>query len=136
MHEDARGHAIAVDAVEAFPAALGVQDQPYDEEYVQQDDDEAAHEAPFLAHGAEDEVGGLFRDEAEGRLRSLQETLAGESAGADGDLGLVHVVAHAGEVLLHAEEYLDAGTLVFLEDVLEDEIRGENEDDAHDESGQ
>ena len=133
VHEDAGGDAIAVDPREGFPAPFSIQDEAYDEKDVQEDDDQAADEPPFFADGAENEVGGLFRHEAEGSLGAVEEAFPEEPAGADGDFGLVDVVTYSGQVFLHAEEDLDAGALVVLEHVLEDEIRGKDEEDAGDE---
>ena len=95
-----------------------------------------AHKAPFLPDGAEDEVGGLFGNEAEGGLGALEEAFPEKTARTDGNLGLVDIVADAGEILLHAQQHLDAAPLVVLEHMLEDEFRREYQGDADDEGGE
>src|SRR5690606_25850820 len=63
-----------------------------------------------------DEVGLLLGHELAGGLGALEEAGAGESAGADGDAGLVGVVADAGGVEFGVGEGGEAVDLVFVQD--------------------
>ena len=100
------------------------------QEDVEQHDGYAARKAPFLAYGAEDEVGALLWNEAEGGLGAVEIALAEEASGAYGNLGLMHVVAPAGRVLGHSEQDFDALALVLLQHVVEDQVHAEGGDHA------
>ncbi len=127
MHEHARGHAVAVNTRELAPAAFRIQHQAGDEERIQANHHQTPQKAPFLTYGAEDEVRGLLRHKAEGGLRALQEAFPEESAGANRNLGLQHVVAYAGRVLLEPQQHLYTAALVRLQHVLENIVGGEHQ---------
>lgn len=91
-------HAIAVDPSERFHLALAHADQTQDQDREQHDDGQAAQKAPFLADGAEDEVGALLGHEIELSLRPLQKALAAEAARAYSYFRLIHVVSPVLEV--------------------------------------
>ena len=75
--------------------SLGHGDEPDEQQDVGGNEDETADEAPFFADGAEDEVGFLFGDEVGFGDGAVEESFADEAARADGNLGLVDVVAYA-----------------------------------------
>src|SRR6185437_7147461 len=79
---------------------------------VEREQQQAAHEAPFLGQHGEDEVGVLLRQEGEMRLAPLHEALAENAARADGDLGLQAVIAGAERVVLGIDEIEDAVLLI------------------------
>ena len=54
----------------------------------------------FLAYGAEDEVGVLFRHEFQLGLCSVQEAFASKTTRSYGYLALVNVVAGTGQVVI------------------------------------
>ena len=119
MKEEDAEHAVAVDAAEGGGLSLAEVDEPQDEGQEEQQHPGGADEAFLLADGAEDEVGVLFGHVFQLRLRAVEEALALQSAGADGYLTLVNIVTGALDVFLEAEEHVDAGALVRLEDVVE-----------------
>src|SRR5690606_9878992 len=79
-------------------------------------DQRAADEAEFLPGDGEDEVGLLLGHELAGGLGAVEEAGAGQSAGADGDAGLVGVVADACGVELGVGEGGEPVDLVLVED--------------------
>ena len=82
----------------------------------QQDDQARADEAQLLTRDGEDEVGLLLGHELAGGLGAVEEALAAEAAGADGDAGLVGVVADARRVERRVGEGGEAVDLVLVED--------------------
>ena len=115
VEEEDAGDAVAVDAGEVGALALGKVDEAEDEGHEEEDDGGAADESPFLADGAEDEVGAFGGDEVVFDLGAFEESLAGESPGSDGDFGLHDVVAGFSGFLFDAEEDVDAVLLVWQE---------------------
>ena len=97
--------------------------------------DDAAEKAPFLAHGAEDEVGFLFRDEVGFGDGAVEESFSEQASRADGNLGLVDVVAYALGVFHLAEEDVDAVALVGFEYVFEGEVDRKGEEAAYHKEG-
>ena len=128
MEQQDRGHAVAVDAPEGLLLPFAHAHEPQDQQTEQHEDEGCAEESPLFADGAEDEVGVFFGDESVFDLGSLQEALSGESAGTDGDFGLIDVVIEVAGVVEQPEVTFDAVLLVFLEDRVED-IVGRGEED-------
>ncbi len=127
MEDEVGDHAVGVDASEDAVLPLGYVDEPQDEQQEQCQHGHCAHEALLLTHGAEDEVGVLLRHILELRLSAVEESFAGQSAGADGYLALVDVVARAAQVVLDAERHFDAHLLMVAKDVVEDVVHREHE---------
>ena len=130
MHKEARCDAISVDSGERFPAGLGIQDYPSNQQDIKGDDDKASQESPFLAHRTEDEVRTLFGDKAVSCLGAVQEPFPEEPAGPYGNHRLVHVVPYAAGVFLHSEQDFDSAPLMLLKNVVESEVRGKNQGGA------
>ena len=124
---------VAVEACEGGALAFGELDEPEEEGEIEYDECGATDEAPLLADGAEDEVGFLLGDKVGLGDGAFEEALAEEAARADGNLGLVDVVADALEVLRFAEQDVDAFALVGFEHFLEGEIDREDEQARDDE---
>src|SRR3546814_8541644 len=78
--------------------------------------DLAAHQTPFLRHGGEDEVGMPLRQIIQMALRALEEALAENSSGSDGDLRLADVIASAQRIAFRVEEDEDAVLLVIVQE--------------------
>nr|GFD61277.1 hypothetical protein [Tanacetum cinerariifolium] len=72
---------------------LGHQQDAPEQGEVQRNNDQAAHPAPLLPHGAEDEVGTLLGHEVELGLGAFQEALAQPAARTEGYFALGHVPA-------------------------------------------
>ena len=119
MEQEDRRYAIAVDPSERFHLALAHADQTQDQDREQHDDGQAAQKAPFLADGAEDEVGALLGHEIELSLRPLQKALAAEAARAYSYFRLIHVVSPVLEVRLETQQVENALLLVNLHHVME-----------------
>ena len=75
-----------------------------------------AEESELLSEHREDEVGVALGDEVELRLRALLESLAGQAAGPDRDLGLLQVVAGALGVAPRIDEHEQPVDLVLLDE--------------------
>ena len=131
MHEKIGGDAVSVDSYAPVFLSLSSGDYAHDHDEEDGQYGNAADKAPFLADSAEDEVGALLRNEIELGLRALQETLACESAGADGYPGLVDVVAGSHRVLGYAQQILDAVAVMRFEHVVEYEVHGEYQGDGY-----
>ena len=119
MEEEDAQHAVAVDAAEAGELPLAQPHEAQDEREEEEQHSGGAYETLLLAYGAEDEVGVLLGHVLELGLRAVHEAFALKSAGADGYLALVDIVAGAGNVLLYAEEHVDALLLMVAEHVVE-----------------
>ena len=78
----------------------------------------------------------MFRHEIVFGLCALQETLSSKASRADGDLGLVHVVAHAFWVVELSEQNQDAVALVLLQHLVEGIVNREHENEHHGEDGE
>ena len=127
MKEDDGGYTVTVDAPEKGVLSLGQRDESHDHHTEKGQDDYGTDEAELLANGAEDEVGVLLGHVFELRLCAVKEAFAQQAAGADGDLGLVDVVARSAGVVLQAEGDADALLLVGLEHVVEDVVDRQHE---------
>ena len=112
MEEEDRKDTIAVDAAEGAGLALGDVDEAQDEGEEQQQHTGGTEEAFLLADGAEDEVGVLLGHVLQLGLRAVEEALALEAAGAYGYLALMDVVARIADVVVEAQQDVDAGALV------------------------
>ena len=95
VHEQAGRHAVTVDSGERLPALLSVSHQPVYQEDIQQNQSQTPQETPLFADCAEDEVRALLRHEPVCRLGAVEETLAGQSTGADGNHRLPHIISHS-----------------------------------------
>ena len=84
MHEQAACQTIAVNPGETLSTVLGIFYNLQNQKHIQRYDSKAAYEAPLLAHGAEDEIGTLFRDESVRRLSAVHIPLSGKTSRADG----------------------------------------------------
>ena len=115
MEEEDGGDPVAVDAGEMGALSFRHFHEAEDERQEQPDDNGASDKAPFFADGAENEVRALLGDKVVFGLGAFEEAFPGESAGADGNFGLVDVVACAGGVVFDAEEVVDAVFLVGLQ---------------------
>ena len=69
-----------------------------------------------------DEIGDMSLAAQTKVLRALQESLAEESARADGNLRLVHVVASRTHVGVLAEQHLDTRLLVFRQHIVAENV--------------
>ena len=119
MEEEDAQHAIAVDAPEAEGLSLGQLDEPQYQGKEEQQHAGRAEEAFLLAHGAENEVGVLLWHELQLGLRAVEESLALQSARSDGYLALVDIVACARQVLVQAQQHVDAHPLVGLQHIVQ-----------------
>ena len=97
MEEEDAQDGIAVDAPEGGGLALGQDNEAQDEDEEEHEYQGRSEETFLLAHGAEDEVRVLLGDVFQLGLRAVQEAFARQAARADGNLGLVDVVARAAE---------------------------------------
>ena len=118
MEQEDADYAIAVDASPGVGLTFGQADEAPNEEQIDKEHAGRAEESLFLADGAEDEVGLLFRHVFELRLRALEESFSGKSARADGDLRLIDVVAGAAHVVVLSKEHFDARLLMGRQDVV------------------
>lgn len=98
------GHSVAIDPAERLLLSLSHTDETQDEPAEEPQYDGRADEAPLLAHGAEDEVGALFRNEVVFGLRSLQVSFPEETSGAYRYFGLIDIVSPLLRVAFHAEQ--------------------------------
>ena len=114
MEEEDGGNGVTIEAGKGGPLSFGHGYKVDEQSDVCGDEGQASEEAPFLAHGAEDEVGLLLRHEVCFGDGAVEEPFAEQAAGADGNLGLVDIVAHPLGVFNFAEEDVDAVALVRL----------------------
>ena len=94
-----------------------------DQEQIQREHDADADEAPLLAEDGEDEVGVAGGEVLEVDLRPVQESFAGDAAGAGGDLGLHHLIAGAERIARRIEEDHDPLFLKRLQEMPADRQR-------------
>ena len=118
MEEENAEHAVAIDAPEGGGLPLSEVDKAQDERQEQQEHTSSANEPLFLADGAEDKIGVLLRHELQLCLCAIEEALTLKSPRANGNLALVHVVAHATVVLNQSKEHFYAVALVVLQNVV------------------
>ena len=135
MEKDDGRQPVAIDARVHRALPLGSKEDAQEQRHVKRDDERRAHESPVLANGAEDEVGALLGNKIIFGLRALQESFAEKPARADGDFTLVHVVAHAFEVGLLAEENINARALVRLQHAVIDIVNAHDHARCDDEHG-
>ena len=114
MEKEDGGHSVAIDPAERLLLSLSHTDETQDEPAEEPQYDGRADEAPLLAHGAEDEVGALFRNEVVFGLRSLQVSFPEETSGAYRYFGLIDIVSPLLRVAFHAEQVQDTFLLMEL----------------------
>ena len=94
---------------------LGGVDADQEQDEVEENDDAGADEARLLGDNGKDEIRVAFRQKGHLALRPLAVPLAGDLAGADGDLRLVRVIAAAERIGAGVDERLDPVLLIRLE---------------------
>ena len=130
MHDEDTQHTVSINPSKLERLPLRQDDEAQDERQEEEQHGGRADETLLLSHGAEDEVGVLFRHELQFCLRAVEETFAPKSSGTDGNLTLVHIVAQVAHILRHAQYHLDAVLLVFSHHVVEHDARGIEENDG------
>ena len=108
MEYEIGSDAIAINATEYCGLALGYMHYPEDETKEEDEDGRSAEETLLLANGAEYEVGVLFGHIFQLGLGAVEKPFACEAARADGDAGLIDIVAFAQRVVNNAQGDLDA----------------------------
>ena len=101
VHKEDAGHRVSVESCEGGALSFGQGNNPGEQRHVEDDEGGASEESPFLAHGAEDEVGLLFGHEVGLGDGAFAPALARQSAAADGYFRLVDVVAGTGWIIFH-----------------------------------
>ena len=102
MHEKYAGNSIAIDSCIIATLLLGQLDKAEQKKKVTSQKHRASGPPPFFPDRTENEIGALFRDKIEFSLRPLQIAFSPETAAANRNLRLVHVISCAMDILLLA----------------------------------
>ena len=127
MHEYNRGYTVAVDPRSSFFLPFSRIENPHDYRQIEPQYQYTSDKSPFLAYRAENKVGALLGNEVELGLGAFEESLAGQSAGAYGYLGLVDIVPCAHQVLGDAQQILYPVAVMRLEYIVEYEVHREDQ---------
>lgn len=132
MKEKNADDGVTIDSPESRGLSFGQEYQPQNQNKKSYQDGSRTDKALLLSYRTEDKVSVLFGHILQFGLRAIQETFSSQPAGADGNLGLVHIISRTYQIFFQAQHYLDTDLLMRFQYIVKDIVTGIQKSDGAD----